>query len=114
MTQSELMTHAENEIDAALKTYKNRIMNVVQLAWAEGKKEAETNAIVDVVKKALEKIETKQTTLPCEFTGKPVDQGLCTLCLNKLSCIRTRKYPVLECPYYNKLIDDSLFGEEGG
>lgn len=41
MTREEFMEEAQKEIDQILITYKNRFMNLVMKAWAEGKKNAE-------------------------------------------------------------------------
>lgn len=48
MTREEFMKHAEKEIDLAFRGQKNRMMNLVEQAWAEGKRNAE----VDVFKEA--------------------------------------------------------------
>lgn len=48
MTRDEFMKHAEQEIDLAFRGQKNRMMNLVEQAWAEGKRNAE----VDIFKEA--------------------------------------------------------------
>lgn len=60
MTRDEFMAYAEREIDAVLKTHKNRILDVVYRAWAEGKKAAEIDALTETVKQALERMEKEQ------------------------------------------------------
>ena len=60
MTRDEFMTYAEHEIDAVLKTHKNRILDVVYRAWAEGKKSAEIDALTETVKEALERMEEQK------------------------------------------------------
>ena len=60
MTRDEFMTYAEHEIDAVLKTHKNRLMDVVYRAWAEGKKAAEIDALTETVRQALERMEKKE------------------------------------------------------
>ena len=60
MTRDEFMTYAEREIDAELKTRKNRLMNIVMRAWAEGKKSAEIDALTETVRQALERMEKKE------------------------------------------------------
>lgn len=60
MTRDEFMTYAEHEIDAVLKTHKNRLMDVVYRAWAEGKKAAEIDALTETVRQALEQMEKKE------------------------------------------------------
>ena len=60
MTRDEFMTYAEREIDAVLKTHKNRILDVVYRAWAEGKKSAEIDALTETVKEALERMEEQK------------------------------------------------------
>lgn len=60
MTRDEFMNIAENEIDHILVTYKNRMMNLVQRAWAEGKRNAETEELESVVREVLDNIYRKQ------------------------------------------------------
>ena len=54
MTRGEFMAYAEAEVDEIVGRQKNRIMNVVSRAWAEGKKAAEIEGISEIVKAALE------------------------------------------------------------
>ena len=49
MTREEFMQHASEEIDLAFRGQRNRMMNLVAQAWAEGKRNAETESIKDVV-----------------------------------------------------------------
>lgn len=60
MTRDEFMAYAEREIDAVINTHKNRLMDVVMRAWAEGKKAAEISALTETVKEALERMEKKE------------------------------------------------------
>ena len=62
MTRDEFMEEAQKEIDQILLTHKNRLMNLVMKAWAEGKKNAEVSGIEDIVKEAIEKIYDKPDT----------------------------------------------------
>lgn len=41
MTRDEFMAHAKEEIDRAFDGKRNRMMNLVEQAWAEGKRNAE-------------------------------------------------------------------------
>lgn len=54
MTREEFMAYAESEVDEIVGRQKNRIMNVVSRALAEGKKAAEIEGISEIVKAALE------------------------------------------------------------
>ena len=56
MTREEFMKHAEAEIDQAFRSHKNRMMNLVEQAWAEGKRNAEINGVIDVVREAFDKM----------------------------------------------------------
>ena len=56
MTRDEFMDEARKEVDQILVSHKNRMMNIVARAWAEGKKNAEVSSIEDVVKEAIDKI----------------------------------------------------------
>lgn len=64
MTHDEFRDIASKEIDQILVTQKNRMLGLVERAWAEGKKNAEVSGIEDIVKEAIEKIydnpETKE------------------------------------------------------
>lgn len=56
MTRDEFMKIAYEEIDQMLVTQRNRMIGLVERAWAEGKKNAEVSGIEDIVKEAIEKI----------------------------------------------------------
>jgi hypothetical protein len=62
MTRDEFMDIASKEIDQMLVTQKNRILGLVERAWAEGKKNAEVSGIEDIVKEAIEKVYDKPET----------------------------------------------------
>ena len=67
MTRDEFLEHAGHEIDAALGNRKNRMLNLVEQAWAEGKRNAE----VDTLKEAVLQAFTKGVATidkPCEVT----------------------------------------------
>ena len=52
--------YAKAEVDEIVGRQKNRMMNVVNRAWAEGKKAAEIEGISEIVKAALEQREGGQ------------------------------------------------------
>ena len=56
MKRDEFMAQAEREINDIFCGQKNRIMNIVQQAWAEGKRNAEIDGITSIVKGVLEKL----------------------------------------------------------
>ena len=74
MTRDEFMTYAEKEIDAVLKTHKNRILDVVYRAWAEGKKSAEIDALTETVRQALERMEKKEQNDDTDTENSPVSE----------------------------------------
>lgn len=57
MTRDEFMKHAAEEIDEALRRQKNRMMNLVEQAWAEGKRNAETEQVTEIVRGAVAEIQ---------------------------------------------------------
>lgn len=59
MTRDEFMNHARDEIEKAFLGQRNRMMNLIEQAWAEGKKNAEVSGIEDIVKEAFENIYNK-------------------------------------------------------
>lgn len=88
MTRDEFMQHAEDEIAQALRGQKNRIMNLVEQAWAEGKRNAEIGA-VDEVGKELVNVVKEALHFPTVITGdKALDTTLsdvpdaCKICPN--------------------------------
>ncbi len=56
MKRDEFMKYAEREIDNAFRSPRNRMMNLVEQAWAEGKKNAEIDGVTSIVKGELEKL----------------------------------------------------------
>lgn len=69
MTRDEFMKHAAEEIDAVFRAQKNRMMNLVEQAWAEGKRNAETEQVTEIVRGAVAEIQ-KQLQLQT-FPGWP-------------------------------------------
>lgn len=53
MTREEMMERARVEINQAVAFKQNRLMNLVEQAWDEGKRHAEVEALTDIVKEAL-------------------------------------------------------------
>lgn len=60
MTRDEFMKIAENEIDQILVSHKNRMMNIVTRAWAEGKRNAETEELESIVREVLDNVYGKK------------------------------------------------------
>ena len=56
MKREEFMKYAEREIDNAFRGQKNRMMNLVEQAWAEGKRNAEIDGVASIVKGVMEKL----------------------------------------------------------
>lgn len=63
MTRNEFMDIANKEIEQILVAHKNRMMGLVERAWAEGKKNAEVSGIEDIIKEAMDKIYQQTGTL---------------------------------------------------
>lgn len=63
MKREEFMKMAEREIESAFCGQRNRMMNLVEQAWAEGKRNAEIDGISNIVNGVLENlgIKKKQT-----------------------------------------------------
>ena len=49
MKREEFMKYAEREIDNAFRGQRNRMMNLVEQAWAEGKRNAEIDGVASIV-----------------------------------------------------------------
>lgn len=56
MKREEFMKEAEREINDCFSRQRNRLMALVQRAWAEGKRNAEVDGVVNIVKDALDKM----------------------------------------------------------
>lgn len=78
MTRDEFMEHARKEIDLAFSSPKNRVMNLVEKAWKEGKRNAEIDGVMGVLNEAIER-HMKGTEKPAE---KPDDEVIfkCPCC----------------------------------
>ena len=72
MTRDEFMEHARKEIDQAFQGQKNRMMNLISQAWAEGKKNAETSEIEEKATDILEALR-KQISDAAEASKLYVD-----------------------------------------
>ena len=72
MTRDEFLEHAGKEVDAALGNRKNRMLNLVEQAWAEGKRNAE----VETLKEALEAaLDSRTADTPIEHVRSDMPHG---------------------------------------
>ena len=71
MTRDEFMKEAEKEIDQVLLTHRNRLMNLVMKAWAEGKKNAEIDAMTKMAREMLDRIYPNNPAEPEEPATRP-------------------------------------------
>jgi hypothetical protein len=55
MTHEQLMEWAKDEISDVLRGQSNRLMNVVERAYAEGKKNAEIEKVTEIASEALKR-----------------------------------------------------------
>ena len=60
MKRDEFMKYAEREIDNAFRGQKNRMMNLVEQAWAEGKRNAEIDGVTSIVKSVLDNLSAER------------------------------------------------------
>lgn len=72
MTRDEFIEYAKGEILAALTTQQSRIMNLIEQAWAEGKKNADTDAVVEIVKDAISRAEKRALYAPLDIPVTPL------------------------------------------
>lgn len=56
MTRDEMMKYAREQVDEAFSGKRNRMMNLVEQAWAEGKRNAETEAAREMIGQALQEL----------------------------------------------------------
>lgn len=57
MTREEFMREAEREINDCWSRQRNRLMNLVQRAWAEGKRNAEINGVTQIILDAVNQLQ---------------------------------------------------------
>ena len=55
MTRKDFMNYAETQIDPAFMKLKTTVFNLLDKAYAEGIRDADTEAVVQIVKDALTK-----------------------------------------------------------
>lgn len=72
MTREEFMKFAEQEIDKAFQGQRNRMMNLVQQAWAEGKRNAETEQVTEIVRGAVAEIQKQLQPVQPVVVPQPV------------------------------------------
>jgi len=65
MTREEFMREARETAKKILAGKENGIMNLVQQAWAEGKRNAEVEAITEIVRQAYDQVKQKDEVVPC-------------------------------------------------
>lgn len=53
MTREEFIRRAQGEVNEATNSYRNRMWNLIEQAWAEGKRNAETEAVTKIVESAI-------------------------------------------------------------
>ena len=85
MTREEFMKHAQEEIENAFRGQRNRMMNLVEQAWAEGKRNAETEQINEIGKELADSL-TKlvlpwQPSITTDKTISNIPEA-CKHCLN--------------------------------
>lgn len=110
MTRDEFMKHAAEEIDAAFRGQKNRMMNLVEQAWAEGKRNAETEQVSEIVRGAVAEIQKQlqpvqpvvvpQPVAPFPF-GEPITTPTWPIS------------PIITCDASKGDVPEAYFGEGG-
>lgn len=53
MTREEFIRRAQGEVNEATNAYRNRMWNLIEQAWAEGKRNAETETATKIVESAI-------------------------------------------------------------
>lgn len=61
MTRDEFMAIAEHDLADCLQKEHNRIMGIISRAWAEGKRNAEIDSLVEIIKEAQEMANDEKT-----------------------------------------------------
>ena len=76
MTRDEFMKHAEQEIEQAFRGQRNRMMNLVEQAWAEGKRNAEIDCFTEAGKELEEYFKRELKPPSVITTDKSLDVTL--------------------------------------
>ena len=53
MTREEFIFRAQGEVNVATNEYRNRMWDLIEQAWAEGKRNAEAEAVTKIVNSAI-------------------------------------------------------------
>ena len=56
MKREDFMKYAEREIENAFRGQRNRMMNLVEQAWAEGKRNAEIDGVKSIVESVIDEM----------------------------------------------------------
>lgn len=82
MTREEFFKHADQEIEDVFRGRKNRVRNLIEQAWAEGKRNAEVGILKEAIEAAYE--EYTAPTLHARWIlhnpGTMLDYVVCTNC----------------------------------
>ncbi len=62
MTREEFMQDADHELNDTLRKVRNRMMNLIERAYAEGQKNAGADQVLEVVREALSRMQKPETT----------------------------------------------------
>ena len=76
MTRDEFMGKARQEVDQILASQKNRMMKLVEQAWAEGKRNAEKERVQEITHEALETVLKRIEEGPIPSLHEPVPYWL--------------------------------------
>lgn len=113
MTRDEFMAYARNKIDEGLKIKTNRLMNLVEQAWAEGKRNAEVDTAVQVIKEAFAKtgkMNQSDLDIKCPYVHiHTISRDYYGKCTCEYRCAAQPEYPTCylygdmsECPIYKE------------
>lgn len=75
MDRAEFMKIVAQEIDAINNRRENRIIGLVERAWAEGKRNAEVETLRSAIDEALLKREGNDDAIPLEWIKWSIDQA---------------------------------------
>ncbi len=84
MTRDEFMDIANKEVNQMLTTQKNRMMGLIERAWAEGKKNADVSEMKDIVKELARTLLVSDRLLDWDGTSSSIDSipNACRTCSN--------------------------------
>lgn len=99
LSHDEILQRSKKDINHALDQLRDRLLSIIETAWSEGKRNAETEAVTEVTRDALGRLIDDDGIPPVLSVTQDGNRWLCRKC-NCLvgTLIPTEKTVCLYCP----------------